>query len=85
MHAINVVWLKRDLRFVDHEPLFHAQGAELPFVLLYIFEPSVMNHHDSDARHWRFVYESLQDLNLRLKPFNKHIEIFHDEAMRVFE
>ena len=85
MQAINVVWLKRDLRFVDHEPLFHAQGAELPFILLYIFEPSVMSHHDSDVRHWRFVHESLQDLNKQLAPFNKHIEIFHDEAMHVFE
>jgi deoxyribodipyrimidine photo-lyase len=79
-----VVWLKRDLRFVDHEPLFHAQQEPLPFVILYIFEPSVMSHHDSDVRHWRFVHESLKDLNKQLAPFNKHIEIFHNEAQVVF-
>lgn len=84
MQEINVVWLKRDLRFVDHEPLFHAQQEALPFVILYIFEPSVMNHHDSDVRHWRFIHESLKDLNKQLAPFNKHIEIFHAEAQSVF-
>lgn len=85
MQEINVVWLKRDLRFVDHEPIFHAQQESIPFVLLYIFEPSVMNHHDSDVRHWRFVHESLQDLNAQLLPFQKHIEIFHNEAHLVFK
>lgn len=84
MQEINVVWLKRDLRFVDHEPLFHAQQEPLPFVILYIFEPSVMSHHDSDVRHWRFVHESLKDLNKQLAPFNKRIEIFHNEAQVVF-
>ena len=85
MQEINVVWLKRDLRFVDHEPLFHAQQEPLPFVILYIFEPSVMGHHDSDVRHWRFIHESLKDLNKQLAPFNKHIEIFHNEAQSVFD
>jgi deoxyribodipyrimidine photo-lyase len=84
VQEINVVWLKRDLRFVDHEPLFHAQQEALPFIILYIFEPSVMGHHDSDVRHWRFIHESLKDLNKQLAPFNKHIEIFHNEAQVVF-
>lgn len=85
MQEINVVWLKRDLRFVDHEPLFHAQQETLPFIILYIFEPSVMSHHDSDVRHWRFIHESLKDLNKQLAPFNKYIEIFHNEVKVVFE
>jgi deoxyribodipyrimidine photo-lyase len=61
---INVVWLKRDLRFTDHEPLFFAQQSSLPLLLIYIFEPSVMGHHDSDVRHWRFVHESLMEMNV---------------------
>jgi len=83
--AINIVWFKRDLRFIDHEPLYFAQKSELPFLLAYIFEPSVMAYHDSDIRHWRFVYESLCEMNGKLKSANAQIAIFQNEAPVVFE
>lgn len=81
---IVIVWLKRDLRFTDHEPLYYAQKQHLPILLLYCFEPSVMNNYDSDVRHWRFVYQSLQDMQLRLAGFNSQIYIFHGEILDVF-
>ena len=83
--AINIVWFKRDLRLTDHEPLFNALQSELPLLLIYIFEPSVMSYHDSDVRHWRFVFESLKEMNERLKTTNTQIYIFHNEAKDVFE
>lgn len=83
--AINIVWFKRDLRFTDHEPLYFAQQSQLPLLLVYVFEPSVMAHHDSDVRHWRFVYESLKEMNGKLKSLNAEIFIFHNEANVVFE
>jgi deoxyribodipyrimidine photo-lyase len=73
------------LRFTDHEPLYFAQQSTLPLLLVYIFEPSVMAFHDSDPRHWRFIYESLKEMNLKLKGFNAVISIFHNEALTVFE
>jgi deoxyribodipyrimidine photo-lyase len=82
---INIVWFKRDLRFTDHEPLYFAQKSKLPLLLVYFFEPSVMQHHDSDVRHWRFVYESLRCMNEKLKSFNAKIFVFHNETSLVFE
>jgi deoxyribodipyrimidine photo-lyase len=82
---INIVWFKRDLRFTDHEPLYFAQKSKIPLLLIYCFEPSVMQHHDSDVRHWRFVYESLHCMNEKLKPFNAEIFVFHNETSAVFE
>lgn len=81
---INVVWFKRDLRLTDHEPLFFAQQSKLPLVLIYIFEPSVMAHHDSDTRHWRFVYESLVEMQGRLKSVAGQLYVFHNEVQDVF-
>ena len=81
--AINIVWFKRDLRFTDHEPLFTAQQQDLPVLMLYCFEPSVMAYADSDVRHWRFVYESLQEMQLKLKELNAQLYIFHNEAALV--
>ena len=81
---IVIVWFKRDLRFTDHAPLFHAQKQSLPVVLIYCFEPSVMSYPDSDSRHWRFVYQSLMDMQSKLDGLNARIYIFHNEALSVF-
>ena len=82
--AINIVWFKRDFRIIDNEALFYAHQSDLPLLLICFFEPSVMNYPDSDARHWRFIYQSIEDLNKKLEPFNSKIYFFHDEVKTVF-
>ena len=80
---IVIVWLKRDLRFTDHEPLFYAQKQALPILLVYCFEPTIMKYDDSDVRHWRFVYQSLTDMQIKLESLDSKIAIFHNEALFV--
>ena len=66
---INILWFKRDLRVDDHAPLQAAIDAcrsNTPLLLLYCFEPSVMADPNYDTRHWRFVHESITDLNRHL-------------------
>ena len=63
---ISVLWFKRDLRLRDHAPLQAAIAAKRPVLLLYCFEASVMADPNYDLRHWRFVHESLADLNRQL-------------------
>ena len=82
---INIIWFKRDLRFTDHEPLYFAQQQNLPLLLLYCFEPAVMAYLDSDTRHWRFIYQSLQDMQQKLQPLHAEVYIFHKDALNVFE
>ena len=83
--AINIVWFKRDLRFTDHEPLYLAQQSEIPTLLVYFFEASLMAHDDSDTRHWRFVYESVQEMQSKLAKNTAEIYYFHSEVQLVFE
>ena len=70
---------------MDHEPLYFAQQQNLPILLVYFFEPSVMNYDDSDVRHWRFVHESLQEMQKKLVHQDSEIYIFHEETLKVFE
>ncbi len=79
------MWFKRDLRFVDHEPLFFAQQEDIPILLLYFFEPSVMSYDDSDVRHWRFIYESIQEMQPKLTTVSTQLYVFHNEVLNVFE
>ncbi len=81
---INIVWFKRDLRLIDNEALFYAHHSDLPLMLIYIFEPSVMKYDDSDIRHWRFIYQSIEDINKKLTPYNSKIYFFYNEVKTVF-
>ncbi len=77
---INLVWLKRDLRSRDHEPLHLAEKAGLPYHIFYVFEPSLMAHKDTSLRHLQFQYHSIIELNQSLGVFGKRVEIYHAET-----
>lgn len=78
-----VVWFKRDLRLSDHAPLAAAIQSGKPLVLLYIFEPDLVNDAHYDERHWRFVWQSLQDLQGQLQPYQGNITIYYDDVIAV--
>ena len=82
---INIVWFKRDLRFTDHEPLCRALEEDIPVLLVYFFEPSMISFPDSDVRHWRFVHESLVEMQGRLEDRNGILYLFHSEVIPVFQ
>ncbi|MBE0420485.1 deoxyribodipyrimidine photo-lyase [Pseudoalteromonas nigrifaciens] len=74
---INIVWFKRDLRLSDHQPLKNAFSNGLPTLLLYNFEPLMLEDPHYNERHWRFVYQSIVELNNQLTCFNACIYIFN--------
>ena len=82
---MNIVWLKRDLRTQDHQPFNAAERAGLPYILIYVFEPSMLNHPDSALRHQQFIYHSIHSLNSTLKKYNRSVEVFYGEAIDVFK
>ncbi|MEM9546066.1 MAG: deoxyribodipyrimidine photo-lyase [Bacteroidota bacterium] len=81
---INIVWLKRDLRLQDHEPFLHAELANEDYIQIYLFEPSMISYPDCSMRHLQFIYHSVLEMNDRLKPYHRKVEIFHAEASEVF-
>lgn len=83
--SINIVWFKRDLRLKDHLPLKTAIEENKPLLLIYIFEPSLIAAPYSDERHWRFVIESINDINNTLKKFNQRIYTLFGEVIPVFK
>lgn len=72
---INLVWLKRDLRTQDHLPLHIAETGGLPYLILFLFEPTMMQAPDTALRHLQFQYHSIADMNRRLTPFGREVTI----------
>ena len=80
----NIVWLKRDLRTHDHASFQAAEAANIPYIALFVFEPSMMQHPDTSMRHLQFQYHSILAMNNRLSIANKEIYVFYGEAKDVF-
>lgn len=81
---INVVWLKRDLRSKDHLPWAEAEKSDLPYLLIFLWEPNLMAHPDTSDRHLQFQAGSLHHLNASLKSRGLKIESFYGDAPDVF-
>ncbi|MEM6603570.1 MAG: FAD-binding domain-containing protein [Pseudomonadota bacterium] len=72
--TLHIIWFKRDLRHVDHEPLYEAVRTAIEsgdkILPLYILEPELWQQPDMSHRHYAFLCECLlslkQDLNGRL-------------------
>ncbi|MBC7462618.1 MAG: deoxyribodipyrimidine photo-lyase [Thermoleophilia bacterium] len=60
--GVQVVWLKRDLRVVDHEPLARAAAAG-PVLVLYVDEPSVLASPQMAQCHQDFIDECLAEID----------------------
>lgn len=81
---INLVWLKRDLRTQDHAPLHAAEQEALPYIIVYLFEPSIIQYPDTSIRHLQFQYHAIQTMNCKLAVYNRRVNIFYAEALEAF-
>ena len=57
-----LVWLKRDLRFLDHAPFTQATHSSDQVVALYVYEPEWFKSFEFDSSHLEFVNQSLAEL-----------------------
>ena len=82
---INIFWFKRDLRLLDNEPLNNAVSQKEKLVLIYCFEPSLKKNKHYSNKHWNFIKESINDLNIYLKNIDTHIHTYNKEITDVLK
>jgi deoxyribodipyrimidine photo-lyase len=82
---LQIVWFKRDLRVEDHAPLAAAVDSGLPTLLLYVVEPEQRTDPHLSLRHWRFIWQSLLDIDGRLEPFGHHLHVVEGRLPQLFE
>ena len=63
---VTLIWLKRDLRLRDHEPLYRAIQNNEAIILFYCWEPSLISDPHMSDRHWQFVHQSLEAINAQV-------------------
>jgi len=84
MERVQIVWFKRDLRVVDHQPLLQARlhGQVLPLVIV---EPELWQQGDASARQWAFCVESLEELRVALAGLGQPLVVRIGSAVEVLE
>ncbi len=82
--AFNIVWIKRDIRAQDHAPLHFAAQSSIPYIVIFLFEPSLSNSQDCSLRHFQFQYYSILDFNNRRLQHGNFIHILKEDAKEVF-
>ena len=81
---LSLVWFKRDLRLTDHQPLKSAIESGRQLLLFYCFCPEIIANPHYDLRHWRFIWESLEDINQQLSSRQNQIEVFYTNPKDLF-
>lgn len=81
----SLVWLKRDLRLRDHKPLCDAIALGQPIVIAFVFETLMLNDSHMDERHWRFIYESIVDMNEQLAIYNGSIILVSGDILLIMD
>jgi len=83
--AINLVWIKRDLRTQDHACFQAAEQQQIPYLPIYIFDPELTAHPDSSFRHINFIKGSIADMNKILSPQGKSAKEFFASSLTVLD
>ena len=79
--TINIVWLKRDLRVIDNEAIASAWADGLPVLLVYFLEPSLEQDIHYSERHFRFIKQSLAEMNGLLDEHDTEILVVNGEVI----
>ena len=82
--SINIVWIKRDIRTIDHEAFHVAESMGLPYIPIYIFDSELIKYPDTSDRHLQFIFDSIIDINSKLSEFNKEVEMFYGSSFKIF-
>jgi deoxyribodipyrimidine photo-lyase len=82
--AIQVVWLKRDLRLRDHAPLAAAARAGR-VLLLYVDEPQLLHSAEFDSSQLQFQRECLRDMETQLAPLGGYVARRTGDVLHVLD
>ncbi|MFL2818120.1 MAG: deoxyribodipyrimidine photo-lyase/cryptochrome family protein [Candidatus Puniceispirillales bacterium] len=84
-NKIQIVWFKRDLRIIDHRPIFEASINSIPTLPIYIVETDYWKQPFASKRHWCFIHDCLIDLRKDLKNIGQSLIVRSGSIKKIFE
>lgn len=82
---ISICWLRRDLRLEDNAALHAALKSGYPVLLLFIFDPAILDRLPHPDRRVVFIHRTLIGLKSRLEQMGSSLLIKHDLPHSVWQ
>lgn len=84
--AINICWLRRDLRLDDNAALYHALKAKNPVLLIFIFDKNILDQLENkvDAR-VDFIHQQLTKINDELAKKNSSLLVKYNTPEKAWQ
>ena len=80
-----IFWFRRDLRLFDHRVLHEALTECDSVSPIFIFDPSILDHLQSNDHRVQFIFDNLKTLNKSLESKQKSIQIFFGKPTSIFK
>ena len=83
---VSIFWFRRDLRLFDNNALFNALTGNYPVLPIFIFDPDILDKlSDKQDKRVEFIRQSLEQLNIILKPIGSSIYVLHEKVEKAFD
>lgn len=83
MHQL--IWLKRDIRWTDHLPLATAIASGRTTTVLFVVEPILLKSQKYSNRHWKFMWDCLQEMKRAFHDNGLHLDILQGDILKILE
>lgn len=84
MSPTAIFWYRRDLRLNDVHGLYQALKQHESVLLIFIFDPEILDCLPKDDARVDFIYHRLKDLNIALSKHRTAIHTFYASPKEVF-
>ena len=82
---ISIVWLRRDLRLEDNTALYQAVNHGLPILVVFIFDPEILEKLPKNDARVNFIHQNLEQINSIVKDKNGSLHIEHKRPIKAWE
>ncbi|SFW45158.1 cryptochrome/photolyase family protein [Chitinophaga sancti] len=83
--TVNLCWLRRDLRLLDHAALYHALKSEHPVVPVFVFDTVILNDlEDKYDRRVTFIRDTLEEMQEKLAKLGSSLDVFYGTPEEAF-
>ncbi|OMP77196.1 deoxyribodipyrimidine photo-lyase [[Flexibacter] sp. ATCC 35208] len=84
--TVNLCWLRRDLRLLDHAALYHALKSEHPVVPVFVFDTVILNDLvDKYDRRVTFIRDTLEEMQEQLAKLGSSLDVFYGTPEEAFK
>ena len=82
---VNIVWLRRDLRFTDNTALQQALKSDNKTAVLFIFDTNILDELDKNDARVTFIHQQLTKLDKQLREMNSGLFVKTGKPLKIWQ